>query len=104
MSRSQGSTGAGDFAAKGGLPDVKNSPHVLGMDDLRRMYAVMALRKPVRLSDGRTGVITRVDTDFPANETTLHVWVEGGAGPGLAKVRAAEVNEEDEAQSANAAG
>lgn len=66
------------------------------MDDLRRMYAVMALRKPVRLSDGRTGVITRVDTDFPANETTLHVWVEGGAGPSLAKVRAAEVDEDSE--------
>lgn len=89
-------SGAKDGAAKEGLPRAKNGPHVLGMDDLRRMYAVMALRKPVRLSDGRTGVITRVDTDFPANETTLHVWVEGGASPGLAKVRAAEVDEEDE--------
>src|SRR5690606_17694090 len=53
--------------AKVGLTVSANPPHIAEMDDLRRMYAVMALRKPVRLSDGRRALITRVDTDFPGN-------------------------------------
>lgn len=94
MSKVHGRARAQAGVAKEGLPKIAGGSHIAEMDDLRRMYAVMALRKAVRLNDGRTGVITRVDTDFPANETTLHVWVEGGgAGPGLAKVRAAEVQE-----------
>lgn len=54
---------------------------------------MMALRKPVTLSDGRTGVIVRVDTSFPEAETTLHVWTEMPEGPGLAKVSANTVTE-----------
>jgi hypothetical protein len=57
------------------------------------MYAIMASRKPVTLSDGRTGVIVRVDTEFPEAETTLHVWTDMPEGPGLAKVRADSVTE-----------
>ncbi len=83
--------------AKVGVTDRQAEPHVDEMDDLRRMYAVMALRKPVRLSDGRKALITRVDTDFPANETTLHVWIQDEpGGPSVEKVRAAEVCEIEE--------
>jgi hypothetical protein len=57
------------------------------------MYAIMASRKPVTLSDGRTGVIVRVDTSFPEAETTIHVWTEMPEGPGLAKVSARTVVE-----------
>lgn len=89
--------------AKVGLPKTQSEPHSDGMDDLRRMYAVMALRKPVRLSDGRKALITRVDTDFPANETTLHVWIQDEPdGAGLAKVSAAEVQEIEESPPAQA--
>ncbi|HMJ54488.1 MAG TPA: hypothetical protein VK540_20545 [Polyangiaceae bacterium] len=51
----------------------------------------MASRKPVTLSDGRTGVIVRVDTSFPEAETTLHIWTEMPDGPGVAKVSARAV-------------
>ena len=61
------------------------------MSLVRTMYAVMASRRPVRLSDGRTGFITRVDTSFPASETTLHVWTNTEGSPGLAKVDATTV-------------
>ena len=57
------------------------------------MYAIMASRQPVTLSDGRTGIIVRVDTSFPEAETTLHVWIEMPEGPGLAKVSARTVVE-----------
>jgi len=57
------------------------------------MYAIMASRKPVTLSDGRTGVIVRVDTSFPEAETTIHVWTDMPEGPGLAKVSARSVVE-----------
>jgi hypothetical protein len=63
------------------------------MSLVRNMYAIMASRKPVTLSDGRTGVIVRVDTNFPEAETTLHVWTEMPEGPGLAKVSAESVRE-----------
>jgi hypothetical protein len=61
------------------------------MSLVRTMYAIMASRKPVMLSDGRTGVITRVDTSFPEQETTVHVWTKSADGPGLAKVNAKTV-------------
>ena len=61
------------------------------MSLVRTMYAIMASRKPVMLSDGRTGVITRVDTSFPEQETTVHVWT--AEGPGLAKVNAKTVTQ-----------
>jgi hypothetical protein len=62
------------------------------------MYAIMASRKPVTLSDGRTGVIVRVDTSFPEAETTLHVWTAMPEGPGLAKVSAHSVIESSPAK------
>jgi hypothetical protein len=55
------------------------------------MYALMASRQPVQLDDGRTGLITRVDTSFPEAETTVHVWTRTAEGPGLAKVNAKAV-------------
>jgi hypothetical protein len=57
------------------------------------MYALMAARRPVQLSDGRTGVIMRVVTSFPENETTVHVWTKTTEGPGLAKVSARQITE-----------
>jgi hypothetical protein len=64
----------------------------MSMSLVRTMYAIMASRKPVTLSDGRTGIITRVDTSFPEAETTVHVWTkETPEGPGLAKVDARTV-------------
>jgi hypothetical protein len=57
------------------------------------MYALMASRQEVQLSDGRTGVITRVDTSFPEAETTVHVWTRTPEGPGLAKVNAKTVRQ-----------
>jgi hypothetical protein len=67
------------------------------MSVVRQMYALMAARRPVQLSDGRTGVITRVVTSFPENETTVHVWTKTAEGPGLAKVSAKQVTEVDSA-------
>jgi hypothetical protein len=64
------------------------------------MYAIMASRKPVMLSDGRTGVITRVDTSFPEEETTVHVWMKAAEGPGLAKVNAKTVTQVSEKKTA----
>jgi hypothetical protein len=57
---------------------------------VRTMYALMASRQQVQLSDGRTGLITRVDTSFPEAETTVHVWTRNET-PGLAKVNAKTV-------------
>ena len=70
------------------------------MSLVRTMYAIMASRKPVMLSDGRTGVITRVDTSFPEEETTVQVWVKAADGPGLAKVNAKTVTEVAEKKTA----
>jgi hypothetical protein len=61
------------------------------MSLVRTMYAIMASRKPVVLSDGRTGLITRVDTSFPEEETMVEVWTKSANGPGLAKVNAKTV-------------
>jgi hypothetical protein len=61
------------------------------MSLVRAMYALMASRQSVQLNDGRTGVITRVDTSFPEAETTVHVWTRTAEGPGLAKVDAKSV-------------
>jgi hypothetical protein len=62
---------------------------------LRNIHKFMNERSYVRLSDGRTGKIVRVDTTFPSNDTTVTVWTDNGngpeSGPGVAKVRMAEV-------------
>lgn len=55
------------------------------------MYAFMAMRRPVVLSDGRRGVIMRVDTSYPEQETTVLLWMTPEAGPELVKVRADSV-------------
>ena len=64
------------------------------MNDVRTLCAWMARRAPVRLSDGRTGIITRVVTSYPDGEIDLHVWTDGDAReatPGPSKVRASDV-------------
>lgn len=48
-------------------------------------------RRRVLLADGRTGKIVRVDTVFPANDTTVTVWTDAESGPGVAKVRLDDV-------------
>lgn len=53
---------------------------------LRHIHRYMTDRSRVRLDDGRIGKIVRVDTLFPAQTTTVSVWTEGPAGPGVAKV------------------
>jgi len=70
------------------------------MSLVRTMYAIMASRKHVMLPDGRTGVITRVDTSFPGEDTTVEVWVKTAEGPGLAKVNAKTVTEIGEKKTA----
>jgi hypothetical protein len=51
----------------------------------------MTARRAVRLADGRTGIIVRIDTTFPACEETVEVWTNEGDRPGLAKVKATSV-------------
>lgn len=48
-------------------------------------------RRRVVLADGRTGKIVRVDTVFPANDTTVTVWTDTPSGPGVAKVQLDDV-------------
>ena len=45
-------------------------------------------------------VITRVDTSFPEEETTVQVWMKGADGPGLAKVNAKTITEVSEKKTA----
>ena len=56
------------------------------MASLRHIHQIMNERKFVRLADGRTGKIIRVDTVFPENDTRVTVWTPDGRGPGLAKI------------------
>jgi hypothetical protein len=83
----------GEGRACGKLAKRPEFEQTKGMSLVRTMYAIMASRKPVMLSDGRTGVITRVDTSFPQEETTVEVWVKAADGPGLAKVNAKSIVE-----------
>ena len=48
-------------------------------------------RQRITLSDGRTGKIVRVDTEFPSNDTTVTVWTDAMTGPGVSKVRLDDV-------------
>jgi hypothetical protein len=66
------------------------------MSIVRRMYALMAARTPVVLPDGRQGIITRVDTAFPANQTTVSVWTSDDPGSVEAKIRAEDVVTKDD--------
>jgi hypothetical protein len=56
------------------------------MTALRQLHEIMTRRQSILLSDGRTGKIMRVDTEFPSNTTTVSVWTETAKGPGIAKV------------------
>jgi hypothetical protein len=56
------------------------------MASLRHIHQIMNERRLVRLADGRTGKIIRVDTWFPQNDTQVTVWAADSSGPGLAKV------------------
>jgi hypothetical protein len=51
----------------------------------------MTGRRRVRLADGRTGIIVRIDTSFPGGDEELEVWTDDGDKPGIAKVRATSI-------------
>ncbi len=53
---------------------------------LRHLHRYMTQRSKIQLDDGRVGSIVRVDTAFPANETTVTLWTPSANGPGVAKV------------------
>lgn len=53
---------------------------------LRHLHRCMTDRRRVELDDGRLASIVRVDTQFPANQTTVSVWTDTPTGPGLTKV------------------
>ena len=50
-------------------------------------------RGNVRLADGRTGKIMRVDTLFPDHEVKVMVWTSDRVRPGLAKVESVELKD-----------
>ncbi len=58
---------------------------------LRHIHRYMNDRRRVLLADGRTGKIVRVDTVFPANDTTVTVWMDEESCPGVTKVRLDDV-------------
>lgn len=51
----------------------------------------MNSRQKVLLSDGRIGKIVRVDTIFPAIDTTVSIWTDTPLGPGVAKVHLKDI-------------
>ena len=53
---------------------------------LRHLQRCMTDRRKVELDDGRLARIVRVDTEFPANQTTVSVWTDTPKGPSLTKV------------------
>jgi hypothetical protein len=63
------------------------------MASLRHIHQIMNERRLVRLADGRTGKIMRVDTWFPENDTKITIWTADKAGPGLAKVERVELKD-----------
>jgi hypothetical protein len=63
------------------------------MASLRQIHQIMHERRLVRLADGRTGKIIRIDTLFPQNDTQVTVWTPDSAGPGLAKVERFELKD-----------
>jgi len=63
------------------------------MASLRNIHQIMNERRLVRLADGRTGKIMRVDTWFPGNDTKVTIWTAAGTGPGVAKVERVGLSE-----------
>jgi hypothetical protein len=64
----------------------RSVPILKVMQNLRHIHEFMTDRRRVLLDDGRTGRIVRVDTTFPAGDTTVSVWTECTSGPSVAKV------------------
>ncbi|HEY6724328.1 MAG TPA: hypothetical protein VI197_09855 [Polyangiaceae bacterium] len=46
----------------------------------------MTDRRRVALDDGRLARILRIDTEFPANQSTVSVWTDTPKGPSVTKV------------------
>ena len=69
------------------------------MATLRHIHQIMNERRPVRLVDGRTGKVVRVDTTFPGNATTVSVWTDSKS-PAVAKVSLTEIVGDADKQSA----
>jgi hypothetical protein len=63
------------------------------MASLRHIHQIMNERGSVRLADGRTGKIMRVDTLFPDHEVKITVWTSDRLRPGLAKVESVELKD-----------
>ena len=63
------------------------------MASLRHIHQIMNERGFVRLADGRTGKIMRVDTLFPDHEVKVTVWTSDRVRPGLAKVERVELKD-----------
>jgi len=63
------------------------------MASLRHIHQFMNERRLIRLADGRTGKIIRVDTVFPKNATQITVWTPNRASPGLAKIERVELKD-----------
>jgi hypothetical protein len=63
------------------------------MASLRHIHQIMNERGNVRLADGRTGKIMRVDTLFPDHEVKVTVWTSDRMRPGLAKVESVELKD-----------
>jgi hypothetical protein len=63
------------------------------MASLRHIHQIMNERALVRLADGRTGKILRVDTLFPDREVKITVWTSDQARPSLAKVERVELKD-----------
>ena len=61
------------------------------MASLRHIHQFMNERRLVRLADGRTGKIIRVDTLFPDNDSQVTVWTPDQGRPGLAKIERFEI-------------
>lgn len=67
------------------IPVVGTRLKAMGMS-LRHLHRCMTDSRSVELDDGRLARIVRVDTEFPANQTTVSVWADTPKGPSLTKV------------------
>ena len=63
------------------------------MASLRHIHQFMNERKLVRLADGRTGKIIRVDTLFPENDTQVTIWTPDRESPDLSKIERFELKD-----------
>jgi hypothetical protein len=61
------------------------------MTTLEHLQRWMNERQYVRLDDGRTGAILRIDTHFPTGATEVSLFTQEPTGPGIAKVLAEKV-------------